>query len=100
LAARYDRLLNLVKEIAEDDPLTALHLLQVYGVNRFGHIISAVPPAIIRQFAESKDAAVVHCLEAVHEYEVTEQSTHALPVGARGGSVVTLTGPACGAEAI
>jgi len=64
-AARYDRLLNQVKDIAEDDPFTALRLLQVCGVNRFRHVISAVPPAIIRQFAESRDATVVHCLEAV-----------------------------------
>ena len=65
LAARHDRLLYLDRDIAEDDPLTALRLLQVCGVNRFGHVIFAVPPAIIRQFAESCDAAVVRCLEAV-----------------------------------
>ena len=65
-AARHDRLLNWVKDIAEDDPLTALRLLQLCGVNRFGHVISAVPPAIIiRQFAESRDAALVPCMGAV-----------------------------------
>ncbi len=71
-AARHDRLLNLVKYIAEDDPLTTLRLLPVCGVNRFGHVISAVPPAIIREFAESRDATMVRCLEAVQEYEATE----------------------------
>jgi hypothetical protein len=60
-ADMHDQLLNLVKDIAEDDPLTGLRLLQVCGVNRFGHVISAVSPAIIRQFAESRDATVVRC---------------------------------------
>jgi len=46
-AARHDRLLNMVKDIAEDDALTGLRLLQVCEVNRFGHVISAVPSAII-----------------------------------------------------
>ena len=60
-ATRHGRLLNLVKDIAEDDPLTGLRLLHVCGVNRFGHVISAVLPAIIRQIAESRDATVARC---------------------------------------
>ena len=64
-AARHDRLLNMVKDVAEDDPLTTLRLLHVCGVNRFGHVISAVPPTIIRQFAESRDATNVRCMEAI-----------------------------------
>jgi hypothetical protein len=64
-AARHDRLLLLAKYIAEEAPLTALRLLHVCGVNKFGHGISAVPPAIIRLFAEARDATVVHCMEAV-----------------------------------
>jgi hypothetical protein len=43
-AARHDRLLLLAKDIAVEAPLTALRLLQVCGVNGFGHVISAVPP--------------------------------------------------------
>jgi hypothetical protein len=54
--ARHDRLLLLVKDIAEEAPLTAFRLLQVCGVNMFGHVISAVPPTIIRLFAEARDA--------------------------------------------
>ena len=88
--ARHDRLLLMVKDIAEEAPLTALGLLQVCGVNKFGHVISAVPPAIIRLFAVARDAAVAHCMEAVQEYEVTEKSTHALPVGAGGASLHSL----------
>ncbi len=69
-AARHDRLLGLARDIVEDAPLTALRLLQVCGVNRFIHVISTVPPTIIRPFAEAIDAAVVRCLKAIHEHEV------------------------------
>jgi hypothetical protein len=55
-AARHDRLLRLARDIAEDAPLTALRLLQVCGVNGFSHVISTVPPAIIRPLAEARDA--------------------------------------------
>jgi len=89
-AARHDRLLLLAKYIAEEAPLTALRLLHVCGVNKFGHGISAFSQAIIRLFAEAHDAAAVHCLEAVQEYEMTEQSTHALPVGMGGASLQSL----------
>jgi len=89
-AARHDRLLLLAKNIAVEAPLTALRLLQVCGVNKFGHVISAVPPAIIRLFAEARDAAVVRCLAVIHQYVVTEQSTHALPAGAGGASLHSL----------
>jgi len=47
-AARHDRLLLFVRDIAEDDPLIALRLLHVCGVNRFGQVISILPLAIIR----------------------------------------------------
>ena len=33
---------------------------------------------------------MICCLEAVHEYEATEESTHALSVGARGASLHSL----------
>jgi hypothetical protein len=89
-AARHDRLLRLARDIAEDAPLTAPRLLQVRGVNRFGHVISTTPPAIIHPFAEARDAAVVHCLETIQEHEVSYSSTHALPAGARGASLHSL----------
>ena len=83
-AARHDRLLQLVRDIAEDEPLTTLRLLQVCGVNSFGHVIAAVPPTIIRQFTETRDMAVVNCLETIQGVDVGRHSTHALPVGAGG----------------
>ncbi len=89
-AARHDRLLRLITDIAEDAPLTALRLLQVSGVNRFGHVISTVPPAVIRGFAEARDAAVVRCFEAIQQHEVSDSSTHALPIGAGGAALHSL----------
>ena len=62
---RHDRLLQLVMDIAEEAPLMALRLLQVCGVNWFGHVIVVVPPSIIRPFAAAHDAAIVNCLEAI-----------------------------------
>ena len=89
-ADRHDRLLHLAKGIADEAPLTALRLLQVCGVSRFGHAISNVPPAIIRPFAEDRDAAILSCFEAILGYEVTTESTHALPVGAGGAALHSL----------
>ena len=39
IASRYDNLMELVTNISEEDPFAALILSQVYGVNRFGHIL-------------------------------------------------------------
>jgi len=44
LGERHDRLLDLIEEIATEDPFASLRLLQVCGVNRFGHIINVGPP--------------------------------------------------------
>ncbi len=60
------------------------------GVSKFAQVISTVPPAIIRPFAKARDAAVVRCFEAVQEYEVTKQSTHALLVEAGGAALHSL----------
>ena len=71
-------------------PLTALRLLQVCGVNRFGHVIFVVPLFTIRPFAAARDAAVVTSLEAIQQHEVGPHSTHALHVGAGGASLHSL----------
>jgi len=87
-AAKHNRLLQLVRDIAEDEPLTALRLLNVCGVNGYEHGIAAVPPTIIRKFAEARDIAVVNnCLETIQGREVRRHSTNALPVGAGGASL-------------
>jgi len=46
-------------DIAEEALLTALRLLQVCGVNWFGHVIFVVTSSIIRPFAAARDTAVV-----------------------------------------
>ncbi len=43
LGIGHDILIDLVKSLAGEDSFAALRLLQVSGVQRFGHIISAVP---------------------------------------------------------
>jgi hypothetical protein len=88
--ARHDRLLQLVMDIAEEAPLTALRLLHVRGVNWFGHVIYVVPPCIIRPCAVARDAAVVSCLESIQQHEVGPHSSHALLVGAGGAALHSL----------
>ena len=58
LAQRHDDLLDLVGAVSDEDPFAALRLLQVCGVNRFGHVLSAIPPENTATFCEERDAAV------------------------------------------
>ena len=46
LGAKHDRLLDLEEQISDEDPFAALRLLQVCGVFRFGHVLSAIPPLV------------------------------------------------------
>jgi len=50
VVSRHDSLLDLISDVAEEDPCAALGLLQICGVNKFGHIISAVPPEMFAGF--------------------------------------------------
>jgi len=61
----HDRLLDLVEDIVDEDPFVALRLLQVCGVNRFGHLTSAVPPPLIQDFAAARDDAVNSTFAAI-----------------------------------
>jgi len=65
LAKRHDSLLDLVADVSKEDPFAALRLLQVCGVNRFGHVLSAVPPDVAAPLCEDRDAAVVVALGAI-----------------------------------
>ncbi len=58
LGHRHDILLDLVVLVADEDPFAALRLLQVCGVQRFGHIISAVPTPLVADFAGVRDEVV------------------------------------------
>jgi hypothetical protein len=45
IGAAHDRLLDLMEEIANEDPFAALRLLHTCGINMFGHVLSAYPPS-------------------------------------------------------
>ena len=65
---KHDGLLQLVEEIAEFDPLAALNLLRASGVNRFGHILSALPPLISAGFCLGRGAAVLQACAQVQRF--------------------------------
>ena len=83
-------LVDLFEEISIEDPFASLRLLQVCGVNRFGHIISAVPPPLVDQFATARDEAVASIFAVIQQAHPPETSTHSLPVGAGGASITSL----------
>jgi hypothetical protein len=58
VAMRHDSLLELVANGFDEDPLAALHFLQICGMNRFGHILSAVPPESSAIFRAQRDASI------------------------------------------
>jgi hypothetical protein len=90
LGVRHDRLLDLIEHVAIKNPLASLRLLQVCGVNRIGHIISAVPPLLVLQFATDKDDAFASTFSAIQQAHPPESSTHSLLVGAGGASITSL----------
>ena len=81
LGGRHDRLLALMEEVAIKDPFASLRLLQVCGENRFGHIISAVPPPLVLQFATARDEAVASTFATIQQAKPPEFSTHSHFVG-------------------
>ena len=79
---KHDRLLDLVEEVSEEDPFAALRLLRVCGVNRFGHVLIAVPPQKVQAFADSRDEAMALTCAVIQQEPPSDHSTHSLPVGA------------------
>ena len=65
LAKRHDSLLDLVADVSEEEPFAALRLLEVCGVNMFGHVLSAVPPDFAAAFCEDRDAVIAAALGAI-----------------------------------
>ena len=63
----HDRLLDLTEEIADEDPFAALRLLQTCGINRFGHVLSAVPPPLVAAFARERDEAVATTFATIQQ---------------------------------
>ena len=85
VANRHDNLLELFGDVSEEDPFAALRLIQVCAVNRFGHILSAVPPEAASLFAEQRDLAITNALAVVQGFPIDPATTtHDLPVVAGG----------------
>ena len=62
---RDNRILDLVEDASYEDPFAALGLLQVCGVQSFGHIITIVPPPLVYDFATTRDDAVTPTLATI-----------------------------------
>jgi hypothetical protein len=85
ISIRHDRILDLVEDIPDEDPLATLQrLLQVCGVNRFGNLISVVPPPLIHDFAAARDDVVTSTFAAIQQEPPPPDSTHFL-----GGACLT-----------
>jgi len=91
MATRHDALLDLVSSMSEEDPFGALRLLQVCGDNKFGHVLSAVPPEVVSTLCEDRDAAIAATLGTIQGILVDPTvSTHTLPVAAGGAALPSL----------
>ena len=88
MARRHNNLLDLVADVADEDPFVALRLLQVCGVNMFGHILSAVPPNATSAFCSERDTMIADALGAIQSIPVDpDHSAHSLPVVAGGAGL-------------
>jgi len=81
---------DLVVAVADEDPFAALRLLQICGVQRFGHIISAIHPVLVAEIARSRDEDVQATFAAFRQEPPPSDSTHSLPVGAGGAALTSL----------
>jgi hypothetical protein len=97
LGTTHDRLLDLTEEIADEDPFAALRLLHTCGIQRFGHVLSAVPPPLAQAFARDRDEAVAATFATIQQSPPGEGSTHTLLVGAGGAGLTSLAAHAWGA---
>ena len=82
--------------MAGKDPFATLRLLQVCNVQRFGHIISAVPPHLVLDFAISHDEAVTTAFVAIQQEPQLHDSTYSLPMGAGGAALASFARHASG----
>ena len=81
MGIKHDKLLDLAEEISE----ATLRLLHVCGVSRLGHVLSAVSPDKVGDFARKKNEAVAITFATIQQQEPpSQQSTHTLPVGVGG----------------
>jgi len=90
LGVRHDKLMDRVESVANEDPFAALRLMYVCGVQRFGHILSAVPPPLVADFAALRDDAVTSTFATIQQEQPLPDSSHCLPIGACGASFTSL----------
>ena len=91
VAKRHDSLLEHLANVSDEDPFTTLRLLQVYGINRFGHILSAASPASSTTFCEQRDVTITEALGIIQGLPVDiEDTTRDLPVVAGGAGLSSL----------
>ena len=96
IGVHHNRLLYVVEDVTDEDPFAALRLLQECGVHCFGYIINSVTPRLVYDFAKASDEAVFSTLAAIQQEPHPQDSTHALPVGAGGASMTSLSRQATG----
>jgi hypothetical protein len=96
MGVAHDRLLDFTEEVSDEDPFAALRLLQTCGIQRFGHVLSAVPPDLVREFAAPRDETISSTFATIHQSPASEDSTHTLPVGAGGAGLTSLAAHAEG----
>ena len=88
---KHDGLLQLVEEVAEFDPMAALNLLRASSVNRFGHIMSAVPPLVCAEFCQGRDEAVLATFTEIQRFAPDPlTSTHHFPINLGGAGLDSL----------
>jgi hypothetical protein len=79
-----------VESVADEEPFAALRLLQVCGVERFGHIISEVPPPLVSDFDFSRDDVVTATFIAIQHEPPSQDSTRSLLVGTSGAALTSI----------
>ena len=67
MGATHDRLLDLMEEVADEDPFAALRRLQTCGISRFGHVLSAVPSPLAQAFARDRDEAIATTFATIQQ---------------------------------
>jgi hypothetical protein len=96
IGVRHDSLLDLVEDVVEEDSCATLRLLQVYGVQRFGHMISDVAPYLVLDFATSRDKTATATFASIKQEPPPLDSTHSLPVDYGVSALTSLVRHECG----
>ena len=97
LGVKHDKLLDLVEEMSNGDNFATVNkLLQLCGVSRIGHVLSAVSPACVVDIARGRDEALESNLATIQQENPPYQSTHTLPMDAGGAGLTSLERNASG----